>query len=48
MATQEIAKFSEKLHEIEKISGCAGGGAPPKSATERDTVTTETFLNKLK
>ena len=28
--TYEIAKFSEKLHEIEKISGRRGGGAPPK------------------
>ena len=32
--TYEIAKFSEKLHKIEKISGRRGGAppAPPKSA----------------
>ena len=35
--TYDFVKFSEKLHEIEKILGRRGGGragcAPPKSAT---------------
>ena len=26
--TYDFAKFSEKLHEIEKILGCRGGGPP--------------------
>ena len=35
--TYDFVKFSENLHEIEKILGCRGGarqGCPPKSATE--------------
>ena len=37
-ATYEFANFPQKLHEIEKISGRRGGGAPgvpPKSTNEQ-------------
>ena len=40
MPTYDFAKFSEKMHEIEKILGHRGGGhvpgAPPKSTTDID------------
>ena len=38
--TYDFAKFCQKLHEIENILGCSGGGAhwghPPKSATAKE------------
>ena len=36
--TYDFVKFSEKLHEIEKIlGGTRAGGVPPKSATDMCT-----------
>ena len=39
--TYDFGKFSKKLHEIEKILDCGGGGVcqeqPPRSATGNDT-----------
>ena len=44
----EIAKFSEKLHEIEKISGRGERPLrPPKSATVYISYTVYTYIENL-